>query len=150
MEEYDIIGITESCIDIINRDSLAEFAIPGYNLFSCERHHRQGGGVLLYAKSSLHPLVISKQTIDNINATYIQLKHHSRKLTIGLIYGPSVQTRETDGKLYEQIAEISCRYDSIIFGDFNLPVTLYPNFQPPRCSGMADYKTYTTYNDGEF
>ena len=67
-------------------DFSAEFSIPGYNLYSSERHQRKGGGVLLYIESTLHPLALSKQAIENINSMYIQLKVNSRKITISLIY----------------------------------------------------------------
>ena len=122
MEEYDIIGVTESWIDTTSRDFLAEFAIPGYNLFSSERPQRAGGGVLLYVKSCLKPHVISKHAIKNINAIYIQINQHARKIAVGLIYRPPVQTRDIDDQIYEQIAELCCQEDSIVFGDFNLPV----------------------------
>ena len=46
----------------------------------------------------------------------------SRKITICLFYRPPVQTRENDDKPYEQLAEISCQIESIIFGNLNLPV----------------------------
>ena len=55
-------------------DSLAEFAVTDYNLFSCERSHKSGGRVLLYIKSSLHPLVISKDSVENINAIFTHLQ----------------------------------------------------------------------------
>ena len=122
MEEYDIIGVTESWIDSKYKDFLAEFSIPGYNLYSSERHQRKGGGMLLYVKSTLHPIALLKQAIENINATYIQLKINLRKITIGLIYRPPAQSHSIDDKLYEQLAEISCENQSIIFGDLNLPV----------------------------
>ena len=50
-------------------DFLAEFSVPD----SGERYQRKGSWVLLYVKSTLYPLELSKQVIDNINATYIQL-----------------------------------------------------------------------------
>lgn len=49
---------------------------------------------------SLDPLVISKRTVENINAVYTQLKPHSWKLTIELIYRPSVRTKETRDNLH--------------------------------------------------
>lgn len=122
MDEYDIIGVTESWINTVNRDYLAEFSIPGYSLFSCERHEREGGGVLLYVKSTLHPITKSIQKIDNINASFIQLNFQSRKIVIGIIYRPPSQTAATDNQLYDQIAEICCENETVIFGDFNLPI----------------------------
>ncbi len=48
MEEHDVIGVTESCINTSSRDFLAEFALPGHTLFKCKRQYREGGGVLLH------------------------------------------------------------------------------------------------------
>ena len=42
---------------------------------------------------------------------------------ISLIYRPPVETRNIDDKLFEQIAEILCQNDCVIFGVFNLSVT---------------------------
>ena len=122
MEEYDVIGVTESWINTVNRDFLAEFSIPGYSLFSCERNEREGGGVLLYVKTNLHPIAKSTTKIDNINASYIQLNLQSHKVVIGIIYRPPSQSAATDNQLYEQIAEICCENETVIFGDFNLPI----------------------------
>ncbi len=47
-EEHDVVGVAESWINTSNRDVFAEFALPGYTLFSCERQCRDEGGVLFY------------------------------------------------------------------------------------------------------
>ena len=63
LEDFDIIGATESWINTEKKDFLAEYSIKGYSLFSCERSERSeraGGGVLLYVKSNLHPQEIAK------------------------------------------------------------------------------------------
>ena len=122
MEDYDIIGVTESWIDTSNRDFLAEYSIQGYTLFSCEREHREGGGVLIYVKTNLHPFAKPVKKMNNIDVTFIQLNTKVRKLVIGVIYRPPRQIRETDDKLYEQIAEICSENDTLIVGDFNLAI----------------------------
>ena len=101
---------------------MAEFSIPGYSLFSCERNEREGGGVLLYVKTNLHPIAKSTTKIANINASFIQLNLQSRKIVIGIIYRPPSQLAEEDNQLYDQIAEICCENETVIFGDFNLPI----------------------------
>ena len=54
----DIIGITESWTTSQVLDS--ELALPGYDLFRQDRPvSREGGGVLLYVKSSLHAVQFS-------------------------------------------------------------------------------------------
>lgn len=101
---------------------MAEFSIPGYSLFSCERNEREGGGVLLYVKTNLHPIAKSTTKIANINASFIHFNLQSRKIVIGIIYRPPSQLAVIDNQFYEQIAEICCENETVIFGDFNLPI----------------------------
>ena len=122
MDEYHIIGVAETWINTENRDYLAEYQLPGYTFFSCERKQRTGGGVILYVKTSLHPIVTQQDEVNNVDIVVVQIKNRSRKLNLGLIYRPPGQSVVTDDRLYELIAEISCYSDSVIFGDFNLPV----------------------------
>ena len=96
-------------------------------MFSCERKNRTGGGVLLYVKASLQPTVVEKNNINNIDTLFLQLKVRSRKLIVGLVYRPPAQNTVNDAKLLDRITEISNTYDSIIIGDFNLPVTIWGN-----------------------
>ena len=122
-ENYDVIGITESWLNTEQRDFLAEYDLPGYHVFSSERSNRAGGGVLLYIKFGFHPVVISKPSIDNTDCIFLQLRNDSHeKLTLALIYRPPAQLRNVDDQIYNQIAEISCTQNTVIFGDFNLPV----------------------------
>ena len=119
---YDIIGVTESWINTTTRDFLAEYNLLNYSLFSCERTNRIGGGVLLYVRACLHPVVVTKEKINNIDAIYLQLKGNSSSLILGLVYRPPCQNIVVDDQLYEQIADISCSSECVIFGDFNIPV----------------------------
>lgn len=125
VENYDIIGITETWLNLESRDYLAEYNIPGYTMFSHERENREGGGVLIYIKTNLQPTKLEKQNTNNVDKIYLQLKHDGRKIIIGLIYRPPGLNSTTDKTLFEEIAEISSTFDSIIFGDFNLPVTVW-------------------------
>ncbi len=50
-----IIGVTETCFNTNQRKFLAEYTVPGYVMFHCERENTSSGGVLLYVKSSLQP-----------------------------------------------------------------------------------------------
>ena len=124
LENFDIIGVTESWVNTEKRDFLAEYNIPGYSLFSCERSERTGGGVLLYVKPHLHPQVITKPQISNIDVKYVQILSGSEKLIPALVYRPPAQNSKVDNELYEQISDICNHNDAIIFGDFNLPVTV--------------------------
>ena len=137
-EDYHIIGVSESWLNTVNRDFLAEYNLPGYLMFSCERANRTGGGALLYVKAGLHPSILEKEKINNVDSVLLQLKIHSKKFIIGLIYRPPGQNITNDKKLYDQITEISNTSDCIIFGDFNIPVTSWGN-PPSSHSGHELY-----------
>lgn len=122
-EKYDIIGVTESWLNLEVRDFLAEYNIPGYSIFEKSRVNRNGGGILLYIKTSLNPVQISKPPIANVDALYVSLKgNNGTKLAIVLLYRPPAQSVQTDRDIYEQISELSDVHDAIILGDLNLPV----------------------------
>ena len=80
-ENYDIIGVTESWLNLQNRDYLAEYNIPGYVTFEKSRVNKNGGGVILYIKASLNPILLSKPNIANVDALFILLKNHSGEKT---------------------------------------------------------------------
>ena len=123
-EKYDIIGVTESWLNLQNRDFLAEYNIPGYVTFEKSRVNKNGGGVIFYIKASLNPVLLSKPIIPNVDALFMLLKDNSgKKLAIILTYRPPAQPVQIDCDLYDQISEISDTHDVVIMGDFNLPVT---------------------------
>ena len=127
-ENYDIIGITESWLNTANRDYLAEYKIPGYTMFDKCRVTQSGGGVLLYIKTSLNPVLLSKPLITNVDALFILLKNkYGMKLALSLVYRPPAQTIQTDNDLYDQIIEVSDAHDAVIMGDFNLPTEKWGN-----------------------
>ena len=125
--DYHIIGVSESWLDTENRDYLAEYHLPGYSLFSCERRNRSGGGVLLYIKTSLQATLIDKEKICNVDTVFLNIIVHGRRLKIGIIYRPPNLSTTADKKLFDQIIEISNSNESIIFGDFNLSVPSWGN-----------------------
>ena len=127
MEKYHIIGVTESWLDTSNRDFIAEYNLPGYTIFSCERENRVGGGVILYIHNSLHPTLVKTETVTNVDIIFIEIKNRSSKVKIGLIYRPPGQSVEIDHDLSELIFETSNHCETVIMGDFNLPVARWGN-----------------------
>ena len=81
--------------------------------------------MLLYEKPHLHPQVITKPQISNIDVKYVQILSGSENLILALVYRPPAQNSYVDNELYEQISGICNHNDAIIFGDFNLPVTVW-------------------------
>ena len=95
--------------------------MPGFTIFNCERENRIGG-VILYIRSTLNPISVKTETFTNVDQVYIEIKGKSNKVIIGLIYRPPGQNIEVDHALSESIFETSCRCETVIMGDFNLPV----------------------------
>ena len=121
-DNYDIIRVTESWLNLQNRDFLAKYNIPGYVTFEKSRVNKHGGGVVLYIKDSLNPILLSKPIIPNVDTLFILLNNHSgKKLAIVLAYRPPAQPVQTDSDLFDQISEISDTHEAVIMGDFNLP-----------------------------
>ena len=154
-ENFDVIGITETWINTENRDFLAEYQIPGYTIVEKCRTDRNGGGILLYVKDHLNPVQLPKPQIANIDSMYLLLKDKSgKKIVIGLIYRPPAQPVNTDREIFEQLCEISNNHDTVIMGDFNLPVQkwgesvnlhnghdLYTNLQESSLSQLVNFPT---------
>ena len=124
MDLYHVIGITESWLDTSNRDFIAEFSLPGYSIFSCERQNRMGGGVILYIHNSLEASLVKTETVTNVDILFVEIKNKcgKSKVMLGLVYRPPGQLLENDHKLYELMLETSHRCETVIMGDFNLPV----------------------------
>ncbi len=57
-EKFGIIAITESWLNTKDRDFLAEYNLPGYSIFSCDRENQVGDDVILYINNSLYPCAI--------------------------------------------------------------------------------------------
>ena len=71
-------------------------------------------------KASLNPTVLQITKIDNVDVIYLQLRTCFMKIIVGLIYRPQTHNIK---KLFDQIIEISNSFESVIFEDFNFPVT---------------------------
>ena len=123
METYHVIGVTESWLDTSNRDFIAEYSLPNYTIFSCERENRIGGGAILYVQNSLHPTLVKTENVDKIDTIFIEIKNKDSKVKIGLIYRPPGQSVNIDDNLFELILSSSNHSETVLMGDFNLPVT---------------------------
>ena len=55
VHDFDIVCVTESWVSQkFNKDILSEYELRGYSSYFYERDDRQGGGVVLYVKSSFN------------------------------------------------------------------------------------------------
>ncbi len=121
-EKFDIISITESWLNTNDRDFLAEYNLPGYSIFSCDRENRAGGSVILYINNNLHPSAIQTEKINNVDLNFVKLRSHNNKVIVYLSYRPPSQSPETDNKLFDLVIETCDNFETILMGDFNLPV----------------------------
>ncbi len=123
-EDYSIIGVTESWLNVELRDYMAEYKIPGYVIFEKSHLNRKGGGILFYIKASLNKVLLLKSLIANVDALFILLKNnYGTKLALSLMYRPPAQPVQTDSEIFHLISEISDTHDAVILGNLNLPVT---------------------------
>ena len=60
----DIILLTESSINTRTKHQIAEVSLNGYYVFENCRTHKNGKGVLLYAKSDMKIIKINKINLD--------------------------------------------------------------------------------------
>ena len=154
-DNYDIIGVTETWLNTKNRDFIAEYNLPGFTIFEKSRTDKNGGGILLYVKNHLNPVQLPKPQITNIDTLYVLLKDNlGKKIVIGLVYRPPAQPVPRDCEIYEQISEICNIEDTVMMGDFNLPVQkwgepinshtghdLYANLQESALTQLVHFPT---------
>ena len=110
-----------------------QISIPGFDLFRRDRPRRRGGGVLIFARSTVGATVCPQLLSDDdrLELLWIQMTFHDRKMVIGALYHPPRPIyRETDlvKELERATGFILAEPDDalvILAGDFNqLPDTV--------------------------
>ncbi len=109
-EKFDTIAITESWLNAKDRDFLAEYNLPGYSIFSCDRENRAESGVILYINNNLYPCAIQAEKINNIDLNSVELRSHNNKVIVCLIYRQPGQSPETDNKLFDAVSKTCCHF----------------------------------------
>ena len=105
-------------------------AIPGYNLFRCDRSARVGGGVALYSHDELP--ITNVQTYDDKYCQALICTCESQKLFICVVYRPpecpSLSFRSCLDFIDQYIAQgADGEYQLSLLGDFNLPIIGWSN-----------------------
>lgn len=120
VEDLDIIGVTETWLDIAGKHFLPEVEIDGYTLFHKDREGRRGGGVALYVRDTLNSYVNTTIKTDrNTESLWVDIILGREKFVIGIIYRPPDSDGETTAALLRELTK-SSRYDNVcIMGDFN-------------------------------
>ena len=119
-EELDIIGITETWLDMAGKHFLPEVGIDGYTFFHRDREGRKGGGVALYVRNTLNSYVNSTiKTDSNTESLWIDIITGGKKVVVGIMYRPPGLDGEASAPLIQEIERAS-RYNNVcIMGDFN-------------------------------
>ena len=118
-DEVDVVAITESWITAEVLD--AEISIEGYNIFRCDRSpNRIGGGVILYCKSSLYPVLVKAKRDDAGTEKFLsfRIKHQDGHSEIAVAYRSPTSKGDL---ILKEISRVARNIDCIIMGDFNAP-----------------------------
>ena len=119
-ENLDIIGITETWLDLAGKHFLPEVGIDGYTVFHKDRKGRRGGGVALYVRNTLKSNVNTTIKTDrNTESLWIDIIIGGKKIVVGIIYRPPDLDEEACASIMQEIAR-AARYNNVcIMGDFN-------------------------------
>ena len=117
------IGITESWANEKLPDSF--FQLAGYNLFRKDRHHRIGGGVLLYVDDQLSCAPVDHLCNHNFeDSVWCQVFiNQNISILVAVVYRAPSNNPVNDKmllSLLSQVSSVNCTY-KLIAGDFNLP-----------------------------
>ena len=124
-EDLDIICITESWVSEAHfGDSLLEYEIDGYRLFSYQRLGR-GGGILVYIRMNLTCLEKRNLKVDNeVESVWLDIGFNGHlKFRLGVFYRAPSLDADTNDLICSEInrGSESSNLPILIVGDFNFP-----------------------------
>ncbi|CAJ0960820.1 unnamed protein product [Ranitomeya imitator] len=119
---YDMVGISETWLDESHDWAVN---LQGYSLFRNDRTDKRGGGVCLYVKSSLNPILRDNigEFNENVESLWVEIRggRKNNKLLIGVCYKSPKIMEAMENILVKQIDEAATQGEVIIMGDFNYP-----------------------------
>lgn len=118
-EHFDIIAVTETFIDTTNIDLISEYQIDNFKLFTHDRVGRRGGGVALYVRKDLQP-VLKDINHERVEQLCVQITAYKTKISISVVYRPPAQPQDVDMEMYNILKQVTKEKECIIMGDFNL------------------------------
>jgi len=125
----DVIGVTETWATPLVADS--ELALVGYDMFRQDRPvNREGGGVLLYVRSSLHAVQCELSVRFPEQSWCYFLDANKNKCYLGICYRTptyGIYSSHNHDLLKELIAELcSTKKHFVLMGDFNYRFKTWP------------------------
>lgn len=125
----DVIGVTETWATPLIADS--ELALAGYDMFRQDRPvNREGGGVLLYVRSSLHAVQCELSVRFPEQTWCYILDANKRKCYLGICYRTptfNIYGSHNHDLMRELITELrSTKKHFVLMGDFNYRFKTWP------------------------
>lgn len=121
VQECDIIGVTETWAGQHITD--AELAVPGFNMFRGDRRDRQGGGVLLYVRTSMQAIQV--ESLGSFEeSVWCTISTGQEKLLVGICYRSPTSSALNNNRLLLDIREamrLRGNQHLLLMGDFNYP-----------------------------
>lgn len=120
---FSVIGITETWLT--DDSELSYYNIDHYNLLTCSRSDRHGGGVGLYLENNLifEQLKNLESNDDNVcQSIFVELKLNNSNIIIGVIYRPpSGDFKKFTEYIDNTLSSLTNSNKSIhLMGDFNI------------------------------
>ena len=141
----DLIFITETWANPDFPDGF--YSLPGYNLVRADRMDKRGGGVMIYAHSTVTSSVVSLANFESFECSCLKIPlRNGMHFGLLCVYRPPSITSIGDSQLINVIETfLSFRYDlNVIIGDFNMPSINWNTLSaPPKCSPFL--KIFTNY-----
>ena len=127
-EDPDIIGITETWLDLDGKDVKQLYSLEGYNLFHKDRKDRGGGGVALYVRNNIGATEVKdEENLSESIAVEINCGNRNR-FSLGLVYRPPRQSGDQETEMCNFITRTASNKRCIILGDFNFPNIDWVNY----------------------
>ena len=121
VENFDVIALTETWLDLSGKVFHSEIQIDGYTLFHKDRTGRRGGGVAVYIRDTLQCCVNNSIRLDDkTESIWIDLKEGAHAMLLGVIYRPPNTCKEDSMLLWQEISKASKYNNLCVLGDFNL------------------------------
>ena len=119
IEKPDILGITETWLTNSILDS--ELTFEGYTVLRRDRdddEKSRGGGVLLYIRNELNPIVMSEYKCGKIETLFCNINYNGDYTMLGICYRPPDSPVNSDYEFYSMLNTLDSK-NLIIMGDFN-------------------------------
>lgn len=126
--DYDVIILTETWLLPHIPDTMLA-PDDEWTIFRRDRHgqdslDRRGGGVLIAARNSLSPTLVSPTT-NTTEQIWVKVKLPSKSMTLGVAYLPPSSDDTTRNVFCDEIDEVlnalPISDEALLYGDFNLP-----------------------------